>query len=538
MKRFLIALLMILTGIAPVNAGLSQDEKDQVWFALVDGDYTALESQMRKSHETSLKTGDFETVRDYNRLFKTTHPDAGKTLERWAEAMPDSAYAKTALMWREFHIAWQIRGTKYSSLTHPKSLEEYKRRIEQASELAVAAFALAPDYVPASDAILSTIALTRMSGEELLQFVENVMHETPNYRTIRNAVYPASPKWGGSWELVEMVCDLTRMTDQASYTDCVAQSILDVSSDHDALTWARQYFADKFRSGDTSGYNHDIVTVYVADVSGFDKTREAELADAILEMAGDGGDFYEVERAAINLQLNSQNYPDFAQRVRRIAGEQFLQEFERDPYNIQYALMRSDHEKKPIWQQHGSRSEAKTRNAFPYWKNALKYGERRDAVWGQGVQIVREIDPDQAYRTAFPFFVNLVAYASDPTTPAMDMFDFYFRMRDTASEILQSTAEGDARYATALDMAEFVQCPLMRSARLLIENCARQGEYHEGISCQHVPQDLERAGSVIEDKALRKACRKEALMPYEILQYDPLPLMAFGDMLNPSDPTQ
>ncbi|WP_141246476.1 DUF4034 domain-containing protein [Actibacterium ureilyticum] len=538
MRHFLIALFMTLTGIAPVHAGLSQAEKDQVWFALVDGDYTALEDQMRKAHETSLETGEFETVRDYNRLFKTTHPDAGETLERWVEALPDSAYAKTALMWREYHIAWQIRGRKYSSLTHPKSLEGYKRRMEQASELAVAAFALAPDYVPASDAIFSTVAQSRMTGEELLQFVENVMRDTPNYRTIRNAVYPASPKWGGSWELVEMVCDLTRMTDQASYTDCVAQSIIDVSLDHDALTWARQHFADKFRSGDTSGYNHDIVTVYVADVPGFDKTREAELADAILKMARDGGDFHELERAAVNLQLNSQNFPDFAQQVRQVAGEQFLQKFDRDPYNIEYAIMRSGHETKPIWQQHGSRSEAKARNAFPYWKNALKYGERRAAVWGQGAQIVRGMNPDNAYRTAFPFFVNLVAYASDPTTPAMDMFGFYYRTRNKANEILQSSAEGDSRYETALDMAEFAQCPLMRSARLLVESCARQGEYYEGISCQNVPEDLERASSVVEDEALRKACRKEAVMPYEILQYDPLPLTAFGDLLTPSDPTR
>ena len=108
--------------VAPARADQPLAEQDRVWAMIIDGDIHSLESLMKSVHARSVESEKFDIVRDHNKMFETTHPDAGRTFERWLEAMPNSPYANAALLWHKFHIAWQIRGTKTASETPPDDL--------------------------------------------------------------------------------------------------------------------------------------------------------------------------------------------------------------------------------------------------------------------------------------------------------------------------------------------------------------------------------------------------------------------------------
>ncbi len=128
-------------------------------------DFGALEELFSTAHQASVRGQlPYDDLRSMFRVFQSTAPEIQEFTESWLDDDPESPYALTALTWNLYTAGWHMRGPNTPSMTHPQSLIRFQILHSRASRLAARAYEIAPDLVPASDAIIRLMLTSRKTN--------------------------------------------------------------------------------------------------------------------------------------------------------------------------------------------------------------------------------------------------------------------------------------------------------------------------------------------------------------------------------------
>ncbi len=219
MRVLLCAFCIFFQTLAAHAAITPQELRDMAYAGDIDG----VEQALRQAHQETLDgTLTFEELRELNNILIVSHPDVLDFVEDWMEAYPDSPYAKTLHVFHTRDIAWAIRTIAVARRVSPEVMQTFRAMQDQGMDLALSAYAMAPDYVPASDAVLlHNFTTKRLSPSEHLDILTAVMEATPNRGSLARASILASRKWGGpGYSALIGLCDqyAAKVTDIENYT--------------------------------------------------------------------------------------------------------------------------------------------------------------------------------------------------------------------------------------------------------------------------------------------------------------------------------
>ena len=163
------------------------------------GDIHGAEAAFRAAHqETRNGTLQYDDLRRLVSTLIVTHPDVLAFVVDWRAEYPDSPYANSLWVFQNDKIASAIRTKAPARLVHPRAMQTFGSLQREGMDVALQAYAAAPDYVPASDAVLTLNQTTRMlRWSKHLQILTDVMEVTPNRGSLFRASLITRPEWGG-----------------------------------------------------------------------------------------------------------------------------------------------------------------------------------------------------------------------------------------------------------------------------------------------------------------------------------------------------
>ncbi|MEL7257584.1 MAG: hypothetical protein AAFN80_07025 [Pseudomonadota bacterium] len=206
-KTLFTALLFLLPSLAQAADVYEDISKDDLWAVIEAKDFKAAEELFAKSHSYAMQNADaLNHTRWLFEVFGTNNPKVGQFAEGWLDAYPQSAYANTGQAWVLYTTGWYIRGEGPARGLFYDAMATFTQMHREAWDAAERAHKIAPDLLPASDAILRLANSTRNQSKALEVF-HAVMTETPNAGTLSRAIDLTNPGWGGSWRLTEHICD-------------------------------------------------------------------------------------------------------------------------------------------------------------------------------------------------------------------------------------------------------------------------------------------------------------------------------------------
>ena len=193
-SKFILALCLVAGG-AQADPAAEQVRRDAY-----AGDVDAVEAafaQAHKDHSAGLLP--LDDLRSLVSVLNTTHPDLIAFQSQWLTAYPASPYALTLRANGYFDAAFRARGHEFSNRTHPDALQAFHDLGEAATQMALQAYDIAPDYVPAADTLLSLQNVTHpLDDAAKFALTDDVMQFAPNLGTLQRALSSAEEKWGGA----------------------------------------------------------------------------------------------------------------------------------------------------------------------------------------------------------------------------------------------------------------------------------------------------------------------------------------------------
>ena len=201
---FATAVLSLFAFQSSVNAAeLTRSEIRVLAYA---GDYASLESKLSAERaQTLVESEDFFKLRRLMSVFEASDPRMVSFVERWVDAEPSSAFAHSARSFSLSRGAWDIRGEAYAKYVHPQALAVHHNMIQQAIAHARRALELDADFIPASDALLNQSATSR-DKTEILETLDRVMIQQPNWGSLRRSLGMAHQGYGGTAAMIEQLC--------------------------------------------------------------------------------------------------------------------------------------------------------------------------------------------------------------------------------------------------------------------------------------------------------------------------------------------
>lgn len=515
MSRFLLFVSAIISMLSPALA----DIEDNVWKLASSGDYHAIENLLRDEHALSIETQNYDNVRISNIPFATTDPDVISTVQAWHVDMPESPYAKTALAWINYHIAYQIRGENSARQTHPMARQEFTELMNKGFSLALEANNLAPDFVPASDAVLRT-SRGGSSLWDMHKFTRDTMELTPNFGTLYRALQFATPAWGGSIDEMVAICALSSHLDEMSEEECIARAFVIYKPTKPLLRYALEYFYSVHEETEETPLPEFALTGYDYNYFKVPEDKLDYVYDLVLTAAENRRDFDELRNMAQRFSLYHGLSDLLEQEVTDIAYAAAIKRRERDPYSVsdthihvRYLLENlTDRDPNSVYTE-----------AFDIWKNSLEFGKYYEQTWLQGGGILRKKDADFSFFTTYPYFVNSVVYSRGSVYSTQALLGELVRGYEHAESNLKGTADPSVRkFANPEAVLEFTQCRMVRAARLLKAYCQRDGK--SVMFCRPTVFPMSAANRIKLDLELHAACPNEATSPLGKLEYDPIPV--------------
>ena len=237
--RALLFLLLLLAP--PAIANPLDDAKADLRALVAAGDIDAVDAMMDGAYRASLASHIYDLPRVLNTAFSVTDPRMKQFIADWRKAKPTSPHAMTAQAWMLWQAGWLVRGEETGQWTYRGAFEMQADLHRQARDLAWQAYDLAPDLVPASDAVLRMAQVTH--GQDYVStVVADIMAVTPNRGTLLRAFDALDPKWGGSLPEVAALCGnyAAKVVEVADYTEetCLIEAFLAVGGGGVPGTWA------------------------------------------------------------------------------------------------------------------------------------------------------------------------------------------------------------------------------------------------------------------------------------------------------------
>ena len=127
-----------------------------------------------------------------------SHPDIMDFVKNWQEARPRSPYALSVRAWQISALSFRLRGTEIASRTPRNALREFATLQTKFMNMGMAAYDLAPDFTPASDAVfVGNSSLRYLDLEELDAMRADVLGEKGEVGSLLRSLQTLDPKWGG-----------------------------------------------------------------------------------------------------------------------------------------------------------------------------------------------------------------------------------------------------------------------------------------------------------------------------------------------------
>jgi hypothetical protein len=175
-----------------------------------------------------------------------TRPNEQDRIRRWKEAIPNSYFVVFADARYLYGDAWNSRGSGYAGSVSPESWDLYALRLQEAEKKLMSAPQSLKD-TPLWDNLLLAIALDSRKVESVPQVVfENAVKRWPRYFDFYEVMLTRlTPKWGGSWDDVEMFIDKwSRQRESTEGTSMYARLYIGMLSqgatpDETAMKWAK-----------------------------------------------------------------------------------------------------------------------------------------------------------------------------------------------------------------------------------------------------------------------------------------------------------
>jgi hypothetical protein len=229
MRKLLLTIILIIIG-QPALATPSPDElRAMAYSGNVDGieaAYVAIHAEQRAGGMS------YTELRELYLALIVFDPRVMAFTDNWLEGHPDSPHAHAIRAWQLYNSAFAIRGNRVSRDTYFLALEGFDELRYEALSHAWIAYGLAPDLVPASDALLSLQTPIQFLGStDFGQFLGDVMTITPNHQSLILATSTALPQWGGGGPpIVREICDRysSVITDVENYNSdiCFIEAML------------------------------------------------------------------------------------------------------------------------------------------------------------------------------------------------------------------------------------------------------------------------------------------------------------------------
>lgn len=206
-RTLTVALICLQPNLSQADDILTGLSKDDVWAAIDANDVAAAETLFAKAHAITADDPDhFHHTRWLFEIFGINNPDVAQFAEKWLETHPESAFAHTARVWSLYRTGWDIRGDGLARDLYPDAMSTFHNMHRTAWNSAVYAYEREPNLLPASDAIIR-LANSTYNREKALEVLNTVMYQKPNVGTLNRALDLTNPGWGGSWDLVEQICE-------------------------------------------------------------------------------------------------------------------------------------------------------------------------------------------------------------------------------------------------------------------------------------------------------------------------------------------
>ena len=230
MRRLLLALVLALCA-APALAQTSAQTLRDLARA---GDFAGLQHQFDAAQAAVIAgRANPDDLRDMVSALIVTDPRIRAAMANWVETDPTSAPATAISAFIRYNDSFTLRGEKSRAETYPPALDAFSRLQAEGVELALTAYAAAPDFIPATDAMIFYQTTMRpLTPSAFDAMLADVMALTPNSGTLERAGYQAQPQWGGEGPMaVAQMCatHAPLITDILGYDAevCFIRTVLD-----------------------------------------------------------------------------------------------------------------------------------------------------------------------------------------------------------------------------------------------------------------------------------------------------------------------
>ncbi len=205
MRTFLIFAVLCLIAV-PARAAIDPIAlREMAYRHDIDGAEAAMAQAQAQALTGSLSPDDLRAI---VAILNVSHPDVVDFVGDWLAAYPASPYAQTIRASQMTRAAWMVRGTGSVRQTHPLAMSTFHQTVDDAMTLALSAYATAPDFIPASDAIFGLQFATKtLSNDAYFAVLDHVMARNPNHESLARALNLAMPQWGGGGKpMIRTIC--------------------------------------------------------------------------------------------------------------------------------------------------------------------------------------------------------------------------------------------------------------------------------------------------------------------------------------------
>lgn len=478
-----------------------------------------MEERFAHAHRQSVQGEiSFDELRSLVNAVAVSHPVIIETVDKWLISLPESPYASTIRSVQLSNTAWGLRGGLALRQTPRDAVIVFGQMQDRAMDHAVRAYTHAPDFVPATDMVLSLQQVTDyFPRSEFFGILKQVMVSTPNLGTLSRAGAFSIKGWGGrGQEDIAFICEehAHRMDDPSFDLDICRQfvSIGVASVAEQAEGWRR-----------LEGRHHPSLNYLRARFlsNTFDRVatdEEREIVEAFLENEG-----------RTNLTVAENYYLSFGLAPRRdeilsavvqAAIADARERLVHDPYNI--ALLDIVLERGILYSTVRSNDEFAYQN--PNEETLLaRYAVARPFHAESWLEVARGAQyalVDAKLNTAMPYFQNALFY-SDHDIHVVE--ETLFHAMTLLAYDHYARNPGNADVAVTSDTTEELVCQFVRLDRIATHVCRGLGVGAE--LCPEIKQFEPNYDLYVRQAAETGFCEAESNASFADLKYEPTQIL-------------
>lgn len=514
--RNILSSMVLIAMTSPVFAQTTPDDMRTMAYA---GDYLAIEAALAQAHTQSLSGQiSFDDLRDLVETITTSHPTILATTDDWVEALPTSPYANALRAFQYRTIGWNLRGGGVARNIPRDALQSFGDFQIAAMEHAVKAYEVAPDYVPASDAIFRLQPATKFfQRDDYLAILENVLTIAPNIGSLKRSADFTQTGWGGQGQsdIIYLCEEHAAKVPDPTYD--VGVCIVHLNG---ASASAREQAAGWSQLGDKHHSTLDWVRAWRLTASR-ERPRTAE-DNAIMEeyLKGPGATDYDMAWRYMSSFPQSDDMDALVLNVVQTAKNEARENIAHDPYNPSlidvllnnptiFGLVDYDFDR-DFYHPNNPILLSRMAVAKPFHASSWSAAASSLSSWPQ----------DSYSLIADPYFANSIYYSGHSLTTLENMLRYRF---DVYLSAALAAFQGEVIASDVATMHQTWTCPIVRLSRLIDHQCRQ-----EGMGPETCPESLlqfrPQYRLIVNNAIAQNLCEAEQTGTIADLRFSPTPV--------------